>query len=358
MQLEKKLDMHRAIYLLAAEQIIDGQGSLEVINNLEKKAKLQGLHCLAYTIAPLSTDWDALLPSNAFRSGNGPLEALAQAYQHLKTHPLDVITISGKDNLKTGYSRQQRHKLMEIYPGTSLPEAYTRLANDWCRIHQFDKTTFIKLRDSLFKNYYQTYAITSNLLPEKKWFELVTTLFRGVDCANPVMDYDGKVVVATAQAVAKLNLAQRLVEIKGISVQKTKSSGLAGLSEIAGYKHLQRAFLNTCQQAKINFIEQFKNHQAYLEVYTCFPVVPLAFLFASGMAADSAACEAIIKQYPLTFTGGMNLAKGPWNNPVLRAMITLYKKFQQADALLIGGIHGNGGLGEKQGFALLGVESC
>jgi len=347
-----------ACYIIAAEQVLDGKLIEGKVNQYLQKAKNLNLKQTHFYIDALRVDWNSPLAKNHFRSGNGPLEAVEVACQLLKTKQTDYVLISGEDFLRSGYERSERRHLMEIYQNTTLPEAYTKLAQIWGQLHHISDQDFILLAEELFKNYCETFTENKNVnMPEKKWFDFITPLFRGVDCANPIMDYSGKILLMTGEVAEKLNVPlHECIEIKGIATTKTKESGLQGVNEIVHYTHLQKAFLNACQQAQIDFLDVFKNNKAYFEIYTCFPIVPLAFLFASGLAQDKQSALNIIQNYPLTISGGMNLAKGPWNNPVLRAVILLYYKLQQQNALPLGAVHGNGGLGEKQGFVILGAN--
>jgi hypothetical protein len=244
---------------------------------------------------------------------------------------------------------------MEIYPEIPLPEAYTKLALTWARLHNLTTDNFISIATQLFENYSHTYSKLSQM-PELdlKWLQFITTLFRGIDCANPVTDFSGRIVLAQKHILEKLKLnINNRIAIKGIAVNKTENSGLNAIDEIAKYSHLKEAIANACKMAQQDFTQLFKQQKAYLEVYTCFPIVPLAFLYASGLATTYAEAITIIDKYPLTITGGMNLAKGAWNQPVLRAIIAMVQKLQQDSNITLGGIHGNGGLGEKQGFLIL-----
>lgn len=347
-----------AFYIIAAEQVIDGKLTDGKVNQYVQKAKDLNLRQEHFYIDALRVDWNSPLEKNHFRSGNAPLEAIEAACQQLKAKQTDYVLISGEDFLRSGYERDERQHLIGIYQNITLPEAYTKLAYIWNQLHQISDQDFILLAERLFENYHETFAENKNVdMPEKKWFDFITPLFRGVDCANPVMDYSGKILLTTREFAEKIEVPlHECIEIKGIATAKTKESGLQGINEIAHYTHLQKAFLNACQQAQIDFLDVFKNNKAYFEIYTCFPIVPLAFLFASGLAQDKQSALNIIQHYPLTISGGMNLAKGPWNNPVLRAIILLYYKLQQQDALPLGAVHGNGGLGEKQGFMILGAN--
>lgn len=92
--------------------------------------------------------------------------------------------------------------------------------------------------------------------------------------------------------------------------------------------------------------------EALLEAYTCYPVVPLAFLLASRIAPSPDAIPELLQHFEITVTGGMNLARAAWNNPCLNALIAMYERLTEG-TLSVGAVHGNGGLGYKQGFALL-----
>ena len=92
---------------------------------------------------------------------------------------------------------------------------------------------------------------------------------------------------------------------------------------------------------------------ALLEVYTCYPVVPMGFLLAAEMIASVEQMPAFLERYEVTVTGGMNLAGAPWNNPALHALIAMYKKMKSSPHRY-GAVHGNGGLGFGQGVAILG----
>jgi hypothetical protein len=402
--LDCEATMLEPIYIIAVQKTIDQISTPNKVDELLVVANNIGLTHKEFIIDPLSAGWNTPLTADHFRSGNSPLEAIEVACQQLRNEVVDIIIVSGEDNLKTGYTSQTRHEMMEIYPDLTLLEAYTKLAKAWCQVHKISTDGFIDLSKRLFDNYSKTYTESlpkGNINesrytpPDDKWFRFVTDLFRGVDCANPVIDYSGKIMLTTKSIAEKLisfkqqhldslclqsetkpivgsvssaiaNPQNRspqikpntkLIKIEGIITSSLSiTSGIDNIPEIAQYDHLRQVFESACKAADIDFIQLFKNNQAYLEVYTCFPVVPLAFLYATGLATNLGDIEAIINNYLLTVTGGMNLAKAPWNLPVLRAIITLYHKLQQNDEITVAGVHGNGGLGEKQGFMILKAE--
>jgi len=59
-----------------------------------------------------------------------------------------------------------------------------------------------------------------------------------------------------------------------------------------------------------------------------------------------------LAEHSITITGGMKLAKAAWNNPALNALVLMYQRLcdgQEKLAL----IHGNGGLGYRQGITIV-----
>ena len=384
--------MSELIYIITTQQTVDQTSTPNDVDELLAVANNAGFTSRVLYIDPLSAGWNSPLATDHFRSGNSPLEAIEIACQQLRDGIVDIVVISGEDNLKTGYTSKMRREMMEIYPDLTLLEAYTQLAKTWCQLHKMSSDEFIELSKQLFDNYSKTYtelmpddnlrhtihiyAGTNNTnsnyvipakagihnitcsTPDDRWFEFVTDLFRGVDCANPVIDYVGKIMLATRTVAEKLiSSGEQLVEVAGIGTRTLPLiSGINDIPEIAKYNHLRQSFELACESANIDFIQLFKDNKAYLEVYTCFPVVPLAFLYATGMVANLEDTEEFISNYQLTVTGGMNLAKAPWNLPVLRAIIALYDKLQQSDKISVAGVHGNGGLGEKQGFMILKAQ--
>lgn len=350
-----------AVYLTAAEKIVDGQGSMSDV-----EAQLQRLHSLGLTphelrIEALGDDWHAPEQENSFRSGCGPIEALAQACSLIKSGTAAVI-IRGEDLIKSGYSREQRHKLMAVYgEGYPLTQAYTDLAQQFIHNQKIDADQFQALAAALFENYKNTFVANAaeqspeenTPLPDERWYKPITSLFRGVDCANPMIDFQGAVLLCNEETLHKLKLPEsNQIKVSGVGLGRLTADGAEMISEIAEYNHLQQAFDQACQQAGFNFSDQFMQGNALLDVYTCYPVVPMAFLLKSGLVSEISRIPALLQEYPVTVTGGMNLARAPWNNPALNGLISVYQTLLSSDKP-VGGVHGNGGLGYRQGFAIL-----
>ncbi|TYT73189.1 hypothetical protein [Desulfobotulus mexicanus] len=309
---------------------------------------LKGL-CL--TIDPLREGWSTPLQTHHYRSGCAPLEALHDACTHLRQGRIHFAIITGSDSLKTGYLREERNRMMQIYGNhISLPEAYTALAESFCRRHDLPLETFRVLRNALFNNYRRS---APHVRIDPLRMESVTGLFRAVDCANPFMDYSGWLLLCREDMLEIIRPDEPAVEVLGTGLAMTRGDGPEYIDEIASYYHLKKACSMASEQAGFDFAEVFNCKKAFMEAYTCYPVVPMGLLLSAGFVSDLQEIPVWLAEHRLTMKGGMNLDRAPWNLPALRALIDMSRKLKQHPGM-IGGVHGNGGLGGRQGFAILG----
>ncbi|WP_421869482.1 hypothetical protein [Motiliproteus sp.] len=345
--------------IISAAKMIDNVGSMQQCLTLEQRILDLGLPLRQLHIDPLSTDWHSPEQPDHFRSGCGPIEALARA-RELVREGTPAVAICGEDNIKTGYARHQRLELMEIY-GQQQPitEAYNALAQRFLQLHQIDESHFRQLAHALFDNYCLSYRnvlsddFSEELLPDARWHQPLTSLFRGVDCANPLVDFQGRLLIVSDQLADQLDCPtdQRL-DIRAVGLSRLQQDGPEGLEQIARYEHLESAYQDCCRTAGIDFADEFKAGHGLLEAYTCYPVVPMAFLLASGLVEVLEQIPEFLQRHSITVTGGMNLAKAAWNNPALNALISIHHGLLQGEERY-GMVHGNGGLGYRQGVALL-----
>ncbi|MBN1614443.1 MAG: hypothetical protein JW950_08275 [Deltaproteobacteria bacterium] len=343
------------ICIIAAGRNIDGKGDLAEILLLEDELRDRGLGAVELVVDPLAAGWETPIADGHYRSGCGPLEALRDACGIIASGKSPLVVISGDDPLKTGYSREQRHEMMAIYgKECSLPVGYTAVARAFMARHNLRESFFRRLAEMLFENYLRTARRAgSENLPGGRWYEPVTDLFRGVDCANPVVDFAGRVVLCGEDlAVSCAIPPERWVRILGIGLGSLPLDGPASVADVAAYAHLEAAFREACRQSDVDFAGRFLKGQALLEAYTCYPVVPLAFLLHSGIAPSLEAVPELLERFEITVTGGMNLGRAAWNNPALNALIAMVRRLTEGP-IALGGIHGNGGLGYRQGVALL-----
>jgi hypothetical protein len=341
--------------IVAGDTRIDGRGDLASCLQVEQELARQGHEAVELVVDPLHAGWDTPLEKRHYRSGCGPLEALADGRNLIAAGLCSVVVISGEDLLKTGYDREERHRLMAIYgPDFPLPQAYTALAYAFLDKIGMSEQEFRRLSALLFENYMRTARRSGHgEHPAERWFEPVTELFRGVDCANPVVDFAGRLVLCSDDVADAAAIPPRKrVSVLGVGLDVLAGDGPAFVREIAEFKHLEGAYRDACAQADIDFKARFLAGEVLLDVYTCYPVVPLAFLLGSRLAADPAAIPALLERFDITVTGGMNLGRAAWNNPALNALIAVYHRLLEGPPFL-GAVHGNGGLGYKQGVALL-----
>lgn len=258
-------------------------------------------------------------------------------------------------------SKEEINKAMGIFQEKSLLECYNLLGHEICKKVGLSIDEFSNISDKLYENYQRTYAsITNEVLGNNRGKSLADSkadLFKLTDCANPNIDFSGGIILANKETADFLQVPDE----DRILVSGTAYRVVEGLPEkintIVGDKnalfpHLEEAFREAESDAGINFVKEYKNNNLLLETYTCYPPIPIAFIFATGMIQDTDEIIDFLDRYEVTITGGMNFARAPWNNPALNGLIEMNKKMKK-DQVKYGVVHGNGGIGEVQGVAFL-----
>lgn len=354
-------------YLVAAAKIADGEGSMASVEDRIQQLNALGIPLHTLSIESLNSDWNAPEQPDEFRSGCGPIEALERARQ-LICEGKPAVVIRGEDLIKSGYPRDERLQLMAVY-GDDYPltQAYDDVAQQFIQQQEIDADTFSATAEALFENYQRTYlknlnannkvVDASQATPAARWFERITPLFRGVDCANPLVDFTGAVLVCDEATTTALAIpAHERVTVKGVGLGRLPVDGKEAIETIVPYDHMASAFQQACTESELDFRDAFMHGEALLDTYTCYPVVPMAFLQQTGLVDRIERIPAFLKEYEITVTGGMNLARAPWNNPALNGLICMYQQLTSGD-INLGAVHGNGGLGYRQGVAILVCEA-
>jgi hypothetical protein len=348
------------VVCIGAQRQVNGVGSLSVVEGLSARlASELGVEPRVLTIDPLSVDWHSELDRDHFRSGCAPVEAMHRARALIASGEEVAVIIHGRDLLRTEYSSDERRQAMSIYPdGVPLTEAYDRLTGAFIAKNTIEKTQFLALRDALFENYWRTYqsANPAATRPDSRWFEAITPLFRGVDCANPVIDFEAKLLLVSDAAARDLLLSEReMVEVVAVGVGQLASDGPEAIAEILPYQHLKDAVCEIETATGLSLRQLQRRGELCLDLYTCYPVVPLACLLATQLVSHPDQLLEFIEHNPITLTGGMNLARGPWNNPALNGLVAMFETLSQQPQReqAYGLVHGNGGLGYRQGLVLM-----
>jgi hypothetical protein len=316
----------------------------------------EGLEVPSLEIATLADPWDAPEEPEGrrFKSGCAPLLALRRAQELLGSGEAEAVLVRGAEPLRSGYSRAERRAHMAILPGMSIPEAYTELARVWMALHGVSPAEFRQLADALLGSYEATARRRGlHLFSPGSRATSVTDLFALADCANPDIDFAGAVLVGTDRAAKCLGPARGPgVRLWALAVE-ILPDGPAQIPSLARYEHLTRAFRRLEELAGAPLAARIQEGRILLEAYTCFPVVPLGFLLATGVLGSTGEIAPWLARREITVTGGMNLARAPWNNPVLHALAVMADRLCEAGGPSVGLLHGNGGLGGWQGLALL-----
>ena len=301
-------------------------------------------------------------PLNTYKSGNSPMQAMHDAKIILENDLVDLCFIFGYEplaSLKNDLGKEKLAQAMDIYQGTSLPQAYNSLAHRLLEILEINKNDFYDISDALYKNYKETFEAKTGQKQKapdrpKKYEAIGADLFSLTDMSNPYVDYTGGIILANQKAVKKLELEPKLS--LAAASYKVVADGPSYVYTIAGqeaiYPHLREVFKDIEEQAGICPAKEHQNSNLLLEAYTCYPPSPMGFLMAGDFVKEPGDFVNFLQSHPITVSGGMNFARGPWNNPALHGLVEMVRALSKSPASY-GLVHGNGGLGGYQGLSLL-----
>jgi hypothetical protein len=345
-------------FIIASDRIIDGNGSFDHTQKILGQAKIKDLNIKTLEIVTLAKRWEDKLNPNQFKSGAAVMAAIQKAQKFLSEKKADLVLIKGQDLLKSGYSRVDREKYMRLYKNKYTPlDGYTKLVTEFLRVHNISEKEFINISHALFENYLKTWReIHPNApLPDERWFKPLNKYFRGVDCANPNIDFEGQIIIANNKSADMLKISKReRLRILGNSYTKLSVDGFESIPKIAPYLHLKKTITKALHEAEIDFNSEFLKGRALFDTYTCYPVVPMGFLLRMGLVKNLQELPEFLKSHPITITGGLNLAKAPWNLTSFNSIIAMREKMISSNKIRFGLVHGNGSLGNQQGITVLG----
>lgn len=274
---------------------------------------------------------------NTFKSGAAPIWALKTAVDLLDAG-LDLVLISGRDYLRHLSAAELQAK-MKVFDDTTLVDAYTELTRRFLDLRGIENSELPRLSRALESNYRRS-AERRGIEVEPR-YEMASELFRMVDCANPRIDFEAQVLLAREEVARELG-------IKGVAVKAVECievpDGPENVEALAPYDHLAEIFSRLSLSSYQDLI---------LEAYTCFPCVPLALIELLCASSSPNEWLRFIETHELTQSGGMNFARAPWNNPALRGLVLVAHALGESPEERFGLVHGNGGLGGRQGLAIL-----
>lgn len=344
-------------FIIAADRIVDGRGNFETTEKILKKSKKLNLNSSTLEIVTLAKRWEDKLKPNEFKSGASAMDAVNRARKILAAHKADVVVIQGQDLLKTGYDKHDRENFMKLYRKKYTPmDGYNKLVPLFLKAHGLTEKEYFSIREELFNNYQRTWKTLhpDSKTPDERWFAPLTKYFRGVDCANPNIDYSARMIVANEKIANLLNIPKKnRIEIAGNAFIKLKVDGFESIPEIASYLHLKKTITKALKDARIDFKHEFLNDRAALDAYTCYPVVPMGLLKRLNLASTAAEMIDLLKTKEITVTGGLNLGKAAWNLTSLNGIIEMREKLMTHKKLKFGLVHGNGSIGNQQGITVL-----
>jgi len=344
-------------YIIAGDRTVDGQGTHSESEKLLSLAKKKDLKVVTLEIVTLAKRWEDKLTANQFKSGASAMDAIEKGRKLLATKKADLVVIKGRDFLKSEYERSAREGFMKLYKNKhTAMDGYDKLVPLFLKANKTTEKEYFTIRDALFENYFRTWKnIKPDAeLPEDRWFKPLTKYFRGVDCANPNIDYSGQIILATEKSADGLKVAKKKrVEIIGNAFTKLAVDGLESLPKIAPYLHLKKTIDKAMKEAKVDFKSEFLKERALLDAYTCYPVVPMGLILKLGLVKKISEIPELLKWHEVTVTGGLNLGRAPWNLTSLNALIVMRESLLKDKKIKLGLVHGNGSLGNQQGITIL-----
>lgn len=344
--------------IVASDRIIDGQGSHAETEKLITSANKLELKVTTLEIVSLAKRWEDKLSPNQFKSGASAMGAINKARKLLAAKKCALVVIRGVDLLRSGYAKSEREKYMKLYAHRFTPlDGYTKLVPPFLRQNEISEKQFFEISRALFENYSKTWKNLhpGSSAPDPRWFQPITKYFRGVDCANPNIDYSGQLIITDEAHADLLKVSKsKRVTILGNSFTKLSVDGFESIPKIAPYLHLRRTIDKALNEAQIDFKGEYLKGRALLEAYTCYPVVPMALLLKLGLISDLTQIPDFLKSHEVTITGGLNLARAPWNLTSLNYLIAMREKLLTSKSFRYGLVHGNGSLGNQQGITILG----
>jgi hypothetical protein len=344
-------------FIIAADRIVDSQGSHGATEKVLAQALKMNLKVSTLEIVTLAKRWEDKLGPHEFKSGASAMAAIEKAHKILSSKKADIVVIKGQDNLRTGYAPGARENFMKLYDKKFTPlDGYNELVPLMLAHYKIEEKKYFEIRDALFENYTKTSRKInpSAKMPDERWFQPLTKYFRGVDCANPNVDYSGQIILASERVAKLLKIPQKArVEILGNAFVKLNVDGMESLPKIAPYSHLKRAINKALNQAKINFKTKFLSGSALLDAYTCYPVVPMALIHQLDLAKSVNEIPELLRTHEVTVTGGLNLGKAAWNLTSLNGIIVMRERLISSKKYQYGLVHGNGSLGNQQGITIL-----
>jgi hypothetical protein len=282
---------------------------------------------------------------------------MVEARELVRAGSSDAVIIRGTDHSRSDLDRKQRQQILEVYgPGQTFLIGYTRLAERFIESSGMARETFVRCRDAVFENFWRTWTGLHPQAPrpDPRWFEPVSSVFRGVDCANPYVDFSGAVVLASEEAAQICGVERGgVVRVRGAGVEVCGEDGLESVDRIAEYAHLAAVVRKVCAEAEVDLVRAIANGQLLLEIYSCFPVVPIAFLLRSGLVARAEDVPAFLARHPVSVTGGLNLGRAPGNNTTLSALVDVVQRLRRAPPGTVGAVHSLSALGYKQALTVL-----
>jgi hypothetical protein len=252
------------VLIVAVSEVKDGVGDMAETDRIRARIAAAKLRSREIRLAPLRMGWNGPLPPDYARGASTPIRPMSDASVSFAEGELDCLIVSGDDPIRSEFAsrKAERDRRMVAYPsGDTFLSAYTKVAREFVRQVGMREEEFRALSEMLFDNYRRTHTRLhpQERPPEGRWFQPVTELFRGVDCANPNVDFVGCMILMTDAAadVCAIPVRDR-IQVLAANVATACADDIARIAEVASYRHLGLVIDRTVEESRVDFCAEFR----------------------------------------------------------------------------------------------------
>lgn len=269
---------------------------------------------------------------------------------------------------------RMRSEFRSLFPdeeechGMTIPGAYAVCANAYRAAHGLSRNDMLRAMGTLMKDFSEVangnpYAwFKGQLKPEEIYLKspLVAEPFTVSMCANPFVDLAAAVIITSEDRARQLGAPKAdWVYVKGLGGECHDTEYILDRQEFHRSLPAKVAAERALESAGIDSIRRID----ILDLYSCFPIVPIFLLEAMGVSHPGRAVMDILegkvggKALPLTVTGGLPFFGGPMSNYCTHAVAKIWVKLRNSEKT--GVVFANGGVLSSFAMAVFsGAPDC
>lgn len=243
---------------------------------------------------------------------------------------------------------RMRSEFRSLFPdeeeshGMTIPGAYAVCANAYRAAHGISRNDLLRIMGTLMKGFSEVANGNPNawfkgqVEPEEIYLKspMVAEPFTVSMCANPFVDLAAAVIITSVDRARQLGVPEaNWVYIKGLGGECHDTEFILDRQEVHRSLPAKVASERALESAGIDRTSQID----ILDLYSCFPIVPIFLLEAMGVSPPGRAGWDILegkvggKALPLTVTGGLPFFGGPMSNYCTHAAARIWEKLRNTE---------------------------